>query len=370
MKRILFWDNVGTGHHIEYLEHLYSLAQNDIKNKYIFYINSDIIRKSSIDWEESENLVIEIQQSVDKSIFKQLIDLLKRIKHYSPDVLFLIRITDIIPVVLLFPLFFRRVKVSGILYHIYLYNWKETPIRKKIRDILIFCIYKLPAFDRILVLNDKASTGLLNKKWRTNKYCYLPDPLSITNEPLCRDLRKELTISPESIVYLHCGSLDERKGTIKILKAINELEEDKETRAYLFVGVVNKAIKDEYNRLIEDNNKKHRIITNNKFVEVEELCNYVNACDCILLPYRSTAQSSGIIAFASHYNKYVAGPRGGLLGHLIKKYNLGGFIEPSVSGLMHFIKEFKKSENEIKRNNYSNTHRREDFLRVIKEAID
>ena len=43
----------------------------------------------------------------------------------------------------------------------------------------------------------------------------------------------------------------------------------------------------------------------------------------LLAPYNGTAQSSGIIAYAAHYRKPVIVPDEGLLGRLVKRYELG-----------------------------------------------
>lgn len=363
MKKILIWDKVATGHHVEWLEHLYSTVLADTKNQYIFCVNKDLFGKSSINWVMRDNIQIETLSESSKSTIGGKIELLKKILKYSPDKLFLMQITDIIPDVIVFSLLFWRIRIYGVLYKIYLYSWLQSSKAEKIKNIIIFSLYKTHVIKGIFTLNDRASARLLNRIWKTKKYIYLPDPLPIKKDIAVRDIRREKGISSDATVFLHCGALDGRKGTMKILNAIKELEDDRGKRVYCFVGVVNKSISDDYYKSIDEIKEKHTVFTDNSFVSIQTLCEYIKASDCIILPYSNTSQSSGIIAYASFYNKYAAVSRGGMLGHLVKKNNLGGCIESTKEGVLNLIETFRKDSTN--REYYAQTHTYDDFVNTL-----
>ena len=231
MEKILILDKIATGHHIEWLERLYSMASADTKNQYIFCVNKDLFGKSSMKWLAQDNIQIETLSESCKSLIGGKIELLKKLFKFSPNKLYLMQITDIIPDVIIIALLFWRIKIYGVLYKIYLYSWTQSDIAEKIKNIIIYSLYKTYVVKGIFTLNDYVSARLLNRIWKTKKYTYLPDPLPIKKDMAVHDIRKEKGISLDTTVFLHCGALDSRKGTMKILNAIKRLEDDRGKRA-------------------------------------------------------------------------------------------------------------------------------------------
>ena len=64
------------------------------------------------------------------------------------------------------------------------------------------------------------------------------------------------------------------------------------------------------------------------FCEYEHITELVAMSDCILIPYDNTAQSSGVLGIAALYGKMLFAPDKGLLGYLVRKYNLGYLYNP------------------------------------------
>lgn len=64
-----------------------------------------------------------------------------------------------------------------------------------------------------------------------------------------------------------------------------------------------------------------------EFCSYQFIADWCRACEAILVPYLMAYNSSGCIGYAAQCDKPVIGPSYGLLGRLIKKYNLGIMID-------------------------------------------
>ena len=118
--------------------------------------------------------------------------------------------------------------------------------------------------------------------------------------------------------------LDGRKGTIDILKSIiaskkGELKDS----CFVFAGRINKNTLNDFYDLLSVAKEKTRILVFDQFCSYDFLWNLCYSCDVILMPYHLTSLSSGILGYAAVFNKPVIGPDNGLIGNLIKKYELG-----------------------------------------------
>ena len=70
--------------------------------------------------------------------------------------------------------------------------------------------------------------------------------------------------------------------------------------------------------------------------------------DYILIPYKNTAQSSGVISYASQFCVPVIGPAEGLLGNLIRKFDMGLCIEnPNSYAMAEMFNEGKYLQADI-----------------------
>lgn len=365
MKKILIWDVIGTGHHIEYLTYLYIMALGDKKNKYIFVINENTKRKGKADWKRTENIEIIIYNQINR--IKQKAKLLSCIIKYSPQIIFLNQITEIISPVTIFLVKIKKIVIQGIIYRIYLYEWKNESIFRKIKDIILHTILQFRIFETVYILNDSISSKLLNKIWECNKYKNLIDPSPIANIDLSK---KEKVLEKESnkIVITHCGSLARRKGTIDILRAMLYIGYDKNIRTYCFVGKVCEEIKEDFKELIEQNKNLHEIIIEDTFVTYSRLYEYIKISDYILLPYSNTSQSSGIIAYAAEAGTKVVVPAKGLLKNIVRKYNLGFCIDLKPKEMANFIAtapKYKKDKSE----DYLKAHSHINFIKTIKNSL-
>lgn len=334
----LIFDNVLAGHHLEYIHHIYNGARNRIGEEFVFAVPKqewDNVREKC-EWPHADNIrwVMlddeECKKALDGSMLTRCFKLSKLIKKVAlkekVDCIKLISLAGVIPFLpLMLP---NNIKLSGIIYKIYL-RASKTGIRRIIDYLRYTIMAKSRSMDKVFILNDSRSAKNLNKIYKTNRFITLADPVPRLNTKDIKDLRNELKIPDSSTVFLHFGAMDERKGTIEILRAINLLtERELKNRYFIFAGRVNDRIKDEFYHLaVEANKKRANIIVKDEFCSYGLLYSLCNTSDCILIPYLLTDLSSGALGYAALFKKPVIGPAGGLIGDLITTYNLGYTID-------------------------------------------
>lgn len=334
----LIFDSEISGHHLEYIHHLYDAAINDPQNQYIFILNKQLINiKDGLIWENSNNIKYvflsneEQKKCTNKNLLlaswhKSLI-IRKYVRKFDARQIWLVMFMQLMPFL---PLMVKNnVKITGVLYRIYIYEKEKM---SKIRLILEFIRYKLittnNSVQKILVLNDKLGAETLNKQFNTNKFKFIPDPIPFIDKSKLKDIRSDLGITKQDVLYLHFGGLNRRKGTLNIMQALNILShEELKGKVFIFAGKIDNDIKQNFYSLRERNESKCKILVFDEFCSYEFINNLCFCCDCILIPYYNTNQSSGVLGYAGYFNKAVIAPSKGLLGHLVHEYNLGICLE-------------------------------------------
>lgn len=363
--KILIFDWSVSGHHLEYLHHLYMGALQHRQHSYIFLLPKAFENaKTKFVWPDAKHITIQYLSEAELrrsnkpqlliSAWHKSIIVRNAVKRNAIDSVWLISLMHLMPFLpWVLP---NRVQIQGILYRIYFY---EGSTIHGVRLLLERLRYRLMIASRnlvrILVLNDQSATDKLNESYRTSKFFYLPDPIPEIDDSKVRDIRSEIGAVEKDCIYLHFGALDERKGTLEILKAIQMMSaESLKDKVFVFAGVIHSEIKNKFYTLLEAVKKKAHIIVFDEFCSYEHLYNLCYSCDCILIPYQNTNQSSGVIGVAAHFKKPVIGPNKGLLGKLIIEYNLGGaYNNINAIGLKEIINSGKITPCSGK---YSKTH--------------
>ena len=338
MNKILF-ETVLSGHRMEYIHHLYMEMLNHKDDQFVLAVAEEFNkRKSDYDWPESENISFDFipQDEADDAnsgnmivqAWKKSKLLRKYIKKHESQKVFLITLMKLLPFL---PFFIpSRCKIVSIIYKIYLYEWKEYSFIRKLVEVLK---YKLMVVSRciqtIFILNDEATARYLNGLYQTSKFQYLVDPFNEINY-VPKNIRSDLNIPEKNRVFLHFGGLQERKGTMEIVKALMLVDDkDRKDITVIFAGKVYNDIREHFYEELKKVKNLCQIIVFDKFCRVELLADLCMTCDLILIPYQVMAQSSGLLGYAAKYQKPVLGPSEGLIGKLIRKYNLG-FTMPTV----------------------------------------
>ena len=167
---------------------------------------------------------------------------------------------------------------------------------------------------------------------------------------------------------MHFGALASQKGTLEILNAIEILNSsDLRDKCFIFAGKINKDIKDEFYKKYNKLKDKVQLIVFDEFCEYSFFGSLCLSSDYILLPYKRTSQSSGIIGYGAQFNIPVIVPNSGLLGKMVRKNNLGYLIETGTDEkIADFIKN-KSAKNYYKNNEtcYINEHNTSQFIQSV-----
>lgn len=367
MNRILIFNSTKGGHFAEWIQHLLNEAYKDNENFYYFVIPQDtkelnINNKNNvtINYLEEEEIDFCNNHSLLYDAYKKTILLKKYAKKYDINKIFLISLMHHLPFCcMMLP---SKIELSGIIYRIYLYEWKEINLLKKAIEISKYLTIKYSNIKKVFILNGNFIANYINKIYNTNVFSNIVDPFNAI-EYNAKNLRKEFGIIDESKVFIHIGALTERKGTLTILDAINLIPDiDKSKFTFIFAGKVHDEIKEQFYNKIKTAGKDAKILIFDKFCDDEFFHDLCYTCDGILIPYQNTTQSSGIIGWAAKYNKKVVGPSEGLLGKLIQIYKLGYRIKNINSEKLKESFYLDFSENKT---SYINVNQTRYFLETI-----
>ena len=260
-------------------------------------------------------------------------------------------------------IYFPRYTVSGILLAQF-YRLDCVSLKKKmlfLRKYLQTLFYSInPKIKKIFILNDQDSVCYFNQKFRTKKFQTLPDPIPDWDLDLTIDVRKKYLIAQNRVIFLHCGSLDERKGTLDILRSIDNIDiNDQKKICFLFAGrACNKDLESCLNKMINyyNNSSSVQIIWESGFIANSILKCMFDQSDCVLIPYKNSESSSGILGHAVRSGKPVIGPDRGLLGELIKANKLGYVIEHPTNIASELCKFLNRVEIFARNESFFNDH--------------
>lgn len=373
MKYLIF-DSSVSGHHLEYLHHIYSRASECTNDQFVFLLPKEFDAvKTTFIWDYLPNvsfmfLTDEEQNKCDKSNLllsawhKSLI-IRKYVKSNNVNIIILIMFMHLMPFL---PLILRNnVKIRGIIYRLYFY---EGTLIKGIRLLLerfrYYLIAKSKNIDKVFVLNDNEGVCKLNKVYCTDKFSFIPDPVPDINIDNVKNVRSLMKVEESDLVYLHFGGLDLRKGTLEILNSIKLMSpSDLKGRVFVFAGKVSRSMKETFYHMIDECKKIARIIVFDEFCSYDFLFDLCYSCDFVLLPYQNFNQSSGVIGYSSFFGKPVIGPSRGLLGRIIKEYSLGFLLDDiNPEEIRRAIIEHRSI---VVANFYTQTHSIKQFVNVL-----
>lgn len=367
-----------SGHHLEYFNHLYTyIGKSKKQEKYVFVVPEEFHNlKDKFVWESYENISFQYINEIDlkrhvKNKFKKafyLSRLLKKtMKELNSKDVFLIDLMTFLPFLPF--LLSGKNNVSGIIYHIYLYKWKESSRLGKIQDVLKYLLFaKFSCFSNIFILNDGSAFRRLNTLYKVNKFKYLADPIVPIKSNELKDLRSQWSINTEDQIILHFGAMTKTKGTLDVLNFIKMASQDElKDMVFVFAGVVKSDIKNEFYELIDELKEKCRIFVFDEFLDFDFTASLFNASDVVFCPYQRIFQSSGVIGYSVQFNKPVIVPNQGLLGKLVRNNKIGITYENFERQII-LDALFKAKKYQIS-NDYLKHHTIEEFSSTILKSI-
>lgn len=364
-KKTLIFSHSVEGHFLEYIHHLFHGASLIKDEDFILVLHPNFQNvKNKLVWNSCTNITIEfidekdIEEVKNHKLLKSYIlckILKKATKKHNITNVFLISLMSLMPFL---PLFFnRKTNISGIIYMIYLYRWHNSNTVSRVFDTFKYIIFsKSKIFGNVFLLNDKIAPIYLNRKFKSKVFEYLPDPFISVPEGELKNLRLELNISNNKNVFLHFGALAERKGTLEILKAIIESNESvMKNSCFIFAGKISANIKEIFYSILNRAKLKTQIIIYDEFCDYNFIGSLCLSSDFLLIPYKNTAQSSGVLGYANQFKIPLVSPSNGLLGKLVKRYKMGVLLEDcSARGLKKFFQDSDNINLSIKTNYMTN----------------
>jgi glycosyltransferase involved in cell wall biosynthesis len=332
---IIVFTNILEGHHLEYIHHIYKMAKDDVDKNYLFVIPKTFLEiKDKFVWSVANHISFDLfdEREVNrKGILKTSFSICRYIKliakKYDAEIIYTNQIISFVPFA---PLLIRKKsKIVGIIYRIYLH---DIGIRSKwslFQDKLKYWIMsKFSVFYRVMILNDEEGARQLNKIYKTNKFVPIQDPYVPIPTDNLENVRQGYAIGDDKVLFIHFGAMNGNKGTIELLESLKSLPfSEGQKYAFFFAGKVADSIRERFYALVEEVKDKVQIIVKDEYCSYDFFASLCTACDAVVTPYKRTAQSSGLIGYASQFGKPVIAPDKGLLGQLVKKYDLGILIK-------------------------------------------
>lgn len=343
------------GHYLEYIHHIYDALLTKKEEKYVFVIPKEFEEvKSKLVWVPAEHIKIDLiepntaQALLNSKILKRSFIINRiiksKIEQYGASKVLSTSIITLLP----FAPFYisASVKVSGIIYMIYLYKWKTDNLLRKVSNVFKYLILsKFNCFDKILILNDEPSARKLNQLYHVTKFSSIVDPFFEIESKSTLNIREEYNIDQNKVIISQFGALNMNKGTLDVMESIVRLPHDLKNKiCFIFAGRVHNEIRSSFDNYIDVIRKNNiQLIVEEGFQTYDYLTNLCKYSDAFVIPYKRTAQSSGVIGYASQFGKPVIAPAEGLLGKLVRRYNLGVLVsntspESLIEGYVRIIK--------------------------------
>ncbi|WP_026837169.1 glycosyltransferase [Gillisia sp. JM1] len=383
----LFFDIQVSGHHSEYLSHIINFIVDDVQNcddEFIFVVNTNFFKHFPEITEKSKGIQniklfpispeeqkeeVENQNILIKSfVYYRIMNLYA--KRFRVDHAYLLDFN-----IFQIPLIFYRSNydLSGILF-LQFTRINRDSLKSKLKYYRKYFITKLylnnPRIKKIFILNDIQSKHFLNNHFTTKKFEVLPDPIP-QYEPLNDfNINKFYNIEKTRKIFLHIGSLGNRKGTFELIESLDFLESSIQQKiCLLLVGKPESNFAEStIKNLIKTNaeSRKTKIVWENNFISNRMMKSLFQQCDAVILPYKNPESSSGILGHAIASNKPVLCTGQGLLKELVESNDLGLLLsEVSPSEIAKSIKSLMVYTPKYSNKNFLSEHTPSIFAKIL-----
>lgn len=370
-KKVLVFDSEETGHHPEYIHHLVRYAkENSLAHPVTCALHPAVYESVSEGAEvipdfsvfEIDPSAIDHVQGAD-TLWKRSVrewELANHLVQQTGADHLLLMTLNWFQIGLLLPAAHQvSYTISGIFFSPYP-RWSPEPktwreylsvfLKRFRKKTLMWLMMRNANISAVHVLNDPRAADYLNRTIdkERNRFRALPDPVPVLPAPqVGADLRMRYSVEQERTLFLFFGTISRRKGIFRVLDAFEKLPKRVQGKAaLLLLGRLKDEqqvdIRKQVHMLKEEGSLQVR--TDFRFLEPEELALALQECDVVLAPYQRTEGSSGVIGHAARVGKPVIGPQSGLIGELIRDYELGKaldatHVEEIAKGLTTFVEE-------------------------------
>lgn len=155
---------------------------------------------------------------------------------------------------------------------------------------------------------------------------YLPDPICIDDVRAVPQFPEAVdSLRPSPLRLLFFGAIAERKGILKFLEGLRQMERPEGARFKVtLLGRIDSTIRDAVLMHLGDLDSSW-ISTEirDQFVSDIELAERISECHCVVAPYQRFVGSSGVILWAAAFGKPVLTQDWGLIGREVSEFGLG-----------------------------------------------
>lgn len=232
------------------------------------------------------------------------------------------------------------VELAGFAEHARAYR-QAVLLRQALKNAGVNSLYTLDRF---------AVQYVSRSGWQVpSKLNWIPDPIDTKAPKGCGGrLRGELGIGSDELLLLLFGSLSPRKGAVETLRALEFLSAATLKRICLvLVGNARTDFETELERAIERARDKAgaRVVRRNEYVAAEDVQEWFEGADLVLLPYQRHVGMSGVLLRAAVAGRPVLTQKYGLVGMLVREYDLGITVDArSSEALANGIEMFVSPE--------------------------
>lgn len=365
-KNLIFDINI-TGHHSEYIGHLvnFLFEKKMCEKMYFFVVHPQFSEKFPVIFNKAKQAKNIVWEQIDQKEFDSVNG--NSIQTSLASYRILQRYAQKFEVDHVCALDFHTIKygiifhrtpytISGILF-VQFHRLSRTTFNEKWTYLKRYTLTKLTVNNRklirIFVLNDQKTVEFMNAEFKTDIFKVLPDPIPRYKPLENFDIHKTYGIYRSRRIFLHIGSLGDRKGTLETVKAAQFVPETQHQRVtILLVGKASaESERKAITRAMEKQRKKTgvQIVWDERFVPNSMMKSLFNQCYAVLLPYKNAEYSSGILGHAAEAHKMVIATGKGLLKEIILKNGLGILIDaPSAIEISKGISKALAGEHKLK----------------------
>jgi glycosyltransferase involved in cell wall biosynthesis len=254
-------------------------------------------------------------------------------------------------------------------------SWKER-LQQWREKITLARVLNHPNCHRLFCLDLFAVQYLQN--CGKNQVVHLSDPITIYQRESTQiyKLKTRLGIEPGRQVFLLFGALTERKGIYQLLDAVALLPSDLcKQLCVLLVGKSDLVTSLETRIAALCQTKPVQIVRQYEFLPEQDIPAYFDLADVVLAPYQRHVGMSGILLWAAATQKPVLSSNYGLMGELVKQYELGLAVDSTMpseiaQGLTQFFTESPANVGDHqKMQQFAEQNSSETYARVIFQSI-
>ena len=209
-------------------------------------------------------------------------------------------------------------------------SW-QTKLQQIKEKVILNRVFQHPQLQTLFCL-DPFAVNHLKKFSDKVDVAHLPDPVQLytLSSSTSDNLRQTLGIQTNRQIFLLFGALDGRKGIDQLLDSMTLLpDKECETLCLLLAGGTRLEEQVRIRTQVADicREKPVQIVEDYRFIAEAEVPAYFDIADVVLAPYQGHVGMSGILLLAAAAGKPVLSSNYGLMGELVRRYQLGLAID-------------------------------------------